>query len=470
MKNWFEVDKEGLKALQRGKPKTFIINELVQNAWDENITFCKVDIRKISNSELYITVIDDSPEGFKDIRHAYTLFADTYKRYDPEKRGRFNVGEKLVISICNWAKVTTTKGTIMFNENGRDEFPDSTDSGSVIELSLPLENEKEINELIRRAESLLPPRGIKYIVNDKEVLPKNMIWRLSARLATEIQENNIMIRKNRTTNIDLIESDGQSWIYEMGIPITKTDCKWHIDVQQKIPLTSDRETVRPAFLQDLYAEVLNETHNKLTEDNVSDLWVRTGMKDDRIKKEAIDTILNKRFGDKFLTRNPLDPNANDEAVSRGYTLISGSQMSAEEWGQAKKHDLIQSSSDLFGTAEMREALVRTPTPEQEKFIDFATRLAKEFLGINIKVLFVEAKGSTTRADYNPLFKTLRFNLAHPNIPRFNNINWENLKLLYHELPHDEGNHTEHSYHDCITTLAGKVTIKALKDPKFFEVN
>ena len=62
-----------------------------------------------------VTVKDDSPEGFRNITHAYTLFADTYKRRDPTKRGRFNLGEKQVIAICKRAIVMTTKGEISRN-------------------------------------------------------------------------------------------------------------------------------------------------------------------------------------------------------------------------------------------------------------------------------------------------------------------------------------------------------------------
>ena len=98
MSEWFSVDKEGLKALQKGKTKTFIINELVQNAWDEDINECKVDINW-HDGKVTLRVEDDSPEGVRDISHSYTLFADTYKRRDPTKRGRFNIGEKVYIKI-----------------------------------------------------------------------------------------------------------------------------------------------------------------------------------------------------------------------------------------------------------------------------------------------------------------------------------------------------------------------------------
>jgi len=46
-----------------------------------------------------ITVADDAPDGFCDMRDAYTLFKETYKRKDPIKRGRFNFGEKQVLAM-----------------------------------------------------------------------------------------------------------------------------------------------------------------------------------------------------------------------------------------------------------------------------------------------------------------------------------------------------------------------------------
>ena len=116
MKPWFNVDVKGLLALLGDKEKTFVINELCQNAWDEPIKYCKVIIRW-NNGKVILSVEDDSPEGFRNIEHAYTLFADTYKRGDPSKRGRFNIGEKLVLAICfkYGAEITTTKGSIEFH-------------------------------------------------------------------------------------------------------------------------------------------------------------------------------------------------------------------------------------------------------------------------------------------------------------------------------------------------------------------
>ena len=41
-----------------------------------------------------LTVKDDNPEGFRDLTHAFTLFAESEKRYNEKLRGRFNLGEK----------------------------------------------------------------------------------------------------------------------------------------------------------------------------------------------------------------------------------------------------------------------------------------------------------------------------------------------------------------------------------------
>src|SRR4030042_143740 len=106
-KDWFSVSKDGLKELQAGKPKSHIARELIQNAWDENITACQVTTELVRGKAIII-VADDNPEGFKDLTDSFTLFKHTQKRDDPTKRGRFNMGEKQAFSVCDYAKIVTT--------------------------------------------------------------------------------------------------------------------------------------------------------------------------------------------------------------------------------------------------------------------------------------------------------------------------------------------------------------------------
>jgi len=463
-KNWFTVDRKGLKALQKGKSKTFIVNELCQNAFDQNITFCDVLIQD-RKGEIVIQVVDDDPNGFSNIAHAYTLFADTYKRRDPTKRGRFNLGEKQVISICNYAEIITTKGKVIFDENGRTETDEKTDKGSIILVKFD-GTTKDYKELLNHTKLLIAPDNVKFIVNESVVPPKTAFKTFEASLDTEVLEDDIMVQKFRKTSIHLHEPNNKSYIYEMGIPIMKIDCPWSIDVQQKIPLAVDRETVRNAFIQDVYAETLNYTYMDIKEEESSALWIRKATKDKRVKKSAIKVILNKRFGDKFVSRNPFDPNANDEALAHGYNVISGNQMSSEEWEQMREHNLIPSSTDLFGAKGLAIEKEEKPTLRQTLFSLFARRVAKEYLNVDLVVRYVRSN-DTSRANYGG--QTVTFNLSQLPATFFDKVDWKNIKLLLHEIGHEKGNHTEHSYHDCITTMSGKLVIKALNEPTFFEV-
>jgi hypothetical protein len=109
--NWFDVDKSGLAKLLDKKGKAFAVFELLQNAWDTNATRVNLKMDPIDSSPFVrITVEDNDPEGFSKLEHAFTLFAESDKKSDPTKRGRFNLGEKLVLALCRHATIASTKG------------------------------------------------------------------------------------------------------------------------------------------------------------------------------------------------------------------------------------------------------------------------------------------------------------------------------------------------------------------------
>lgn len=116
MRDWFTVDKDGLAKVLGRRGKAFAMLELIQNAWDApGATQVEVTLKPAARGRALLIVEDNSPNGFSDLAHAYTLFKESAKKADPTKRGRFDVGEKLVLAICDCARICTTRGTLMFD-------------------------------------------------------------------------------------------------------------------------------------------------------------------------------------------------------------------------------------------------------------------------------------------------------------------------------------------------------------------
>ena len=90
----FAISATGLRELHADRSPASHVAELIQNAFDEETTYCEVLITPGAvRGTTSIVVTDDGP-GFQDITHAWTLMAPTPKRGQPDKRGRFNLGRK----------------------------------------------------------------------------------------------------------------------------------------------------------------------------------------------------------------------------------------------------------------------------------------------------------------------------------------------------------------------------------------
>lgn len=463
-KNWFDVSKKGLRQLQEGKPKHYILRELIQNVLDEPTTMCSV-LTEWKNGKAIIEVADDSPEGFRDISHAFTLFAPTYKRAEPEKRGRYNTGEKQSIALCEWARIKTTKGTIIFDRSGRKHSREKTFVGSIITLHVKM-LKSDYDEMLEVVKNYLIPQHIEFTFNGDTIQYRAPIKTFEATLPTEFEENGVFRRTQRKTRVDLHLPQGKAWLYEMGIPVQELECKYSVDIQQKVPLSIDRDSVPQSFLAVLYAEVLNATHQDLKPEESSEAWVHEGAGNKRIVPEATKAVITKRYGDKVVIANHFDKNSIDEAISHGFKVIHGSELSKDEWAKVKEAGAIKSSSDLFGTQSVPAKGI-TPTQDMLRFADLAAKVAKRCLGINITVLFAEWDG--VAAQYTKVLQTLTLNTKVLHNGFFaGGATEKKLDLLVHELGHESGNHTEHSYHEQITKMAGQLVVIALREPGFFE--
>ncbi len=96
-------------------------------------------------------------------------------------------------------------------------------------------------------------------------------------------------------------------LFEMGIPVVETGDRYHVDVQQKVPLNMDRDNVTPSYLRSVRVVVLNATHELLTEDDVTQTWDKEACSDYRTNDVAIHKTVKLRFGDRAVIYDPSGP-------------------------------------------------------------------------------------------------------------------------------------------------------------------
>src|SRR5690606_18608660 len=169
--SWIVADLKGLAKLVAGRSKAFLVYELVSNALDEATSRVDVTLEKLpGRPAARLVVSDDNPLGFADLRHAFTLFAESAKKANPEQRGRFNRGEKLVLALCREAEIRTTTGTIQFSPDGRrrENGRRRTARGSVFEATIDM-TQVEFDQCLLEARWLLVPASVEVWLNGERL-------------------------------------------------------------------------------------------------------------------------------------------------------------------------------------------------------------------------------------------------------------------------------------------------------------
>lgn len=474
--NLFVVDVKGFRQLQEGKSKTKIIRELLQNCMDEPITKCNV-VLNYKNGKAHIKIEDDSPIGFRNLSDCYTLFADTYKRADATKRGRFNSGEKEVLVLADYATIISTTGGYEFDvlKGERKTLRKKREKGSEVYIVVKMTRE-EYEECVAYVHQLILPTGIEAVITsdgNEITLAKWETHKIfSAKLPTELKENDRLRIVQRETEVHIYKPINETaYIYELGIPVCEIDCPYSIDIQQKVPLSNDRDKVEQKYLKDLFALVLNNTIEEVSTDDISQTWIRNAMDSDKVAAETVSEVKDKRYGDKAVIFNPFDENANDEALSRGYRLIYGNEMGSSEWDKMKQHGGLVSSTALFGKTPMD--CDRLPMEKHhEGVVSLSKRLAKDYGRYDLTVEFIKERAISAAASFGG--NTLTFNLARLGKDFFmpdesGYVKQNTMDLILHELGHKGGNHTEHSYHDYLTGLGAWAIKKAITNGNYFKL-
>ncbi|MEM3116790.1 MAG: ATP-binding protein [Nitrososphaerales archaeon] len=473
---WFDVDKEGLAKVLARRGKGFVVTELIQNAWDTSAKRVTVTLEPRGKGLARIVIEDDDPEGFRDLSHAYTLFAESIKKGDPEKRGRFNIGEKLVLALCEEAQILTTTGGVRFDRGGRHVIKSKREQGSRFEALLRA-GQEEILEIEKAVSSLIPPEGIETTFNGQLIQSRNPLVSFEAQLPAEIADSEGVLRRTvRKTTVRVFEPrEGEvASIYEMGIPVVETGDKWHYDVGQKVPLNVDRDNVAPSYLRALRTEVLNHLYAKIEEKDAAENWVREASGDRNASKEAVEQVIKLRFGDRSVVYDPTDPEGTKLAVSQGYTVIPPRALSKEEWENVRKHEVVLPAGRVTPSPKpfskdgkpLRLVPVEKWTPGMARVAEYARRLAIELLGRDIVVRIASEIAWPYRAAYGE--GELVFNAGRLGKSWFEGDLEKINELLIHEFGHEySSDHLSEQYHDALCKLGAKLTSLALKKSEFF---
>jgi len=476
---WFEVDKEGLAKLLRRKGLAFVLYELVQNAWDTKATNVQVKLEPIPGRPLTrLRVEDDDPDGFKFLNHGYVLYAESVKKADPTKRGRFNIGEKLVLAACETAKLASTTGTVYFERTGgklcRRETREKLAAGSIFEAEIKM-TRAELDEVLAAAKLLIPP--VTTILNGERMLSRDPVRVFEGTLPTEVADEEGFLRRTaRKTEIKIYtQHEGASYIYEMGIPVVDIDLPWSVDIGQKIPLNADRDNVTPAYRKALGVLVLNEMHQELKPEDARRPIIQEALESADVDVAAVNTVITHQYGDKRTVLDPSDPEANNKAFAHGYNVIPGGAFSKEQWANIKRAEAALPSGRHFPSPKLYGDGPSVKIIDEDKWsdgmrgvADFYREMGTKLMGRSVTIVFEGSIMQPYAANYGG--GELRFNTYKLGKRWFDlSINFQAIAdLMIHEFGHEySSNHLDTDYYKALTRLGAKLTKLALSEPETF---
>jgi len=487
--SWIEIDKVGLQRTLERKGKAWMVFELVQNAFDTDATRVDVTLTKPNkNGKSTLTCTDNAPDGYRDLSEAHTLFGTSQKKADPTLRGRFNAGEKFVIVMCDSAKVTSTTGQVAFLANGKRKETDEikTESGTVFEGVLEM-SEEEWLEVGRQVQLLFPPILTTY--NGVEVPQRQPLKVFEEMLPTEVaNDRGVLTPRKRRAEVRIYQPlEGQTpMIYERGIPVVEIENKYHVSVEQKIPLNTERDNVTPGYLKAINTVVLNAMHDDIKGDEASAAWVMMAVGNtDKIKPEAAAAVFKQAFGEKPALKDKNDPGSIKEATSRGWNVIPPSALTPEVRATIKKLDLIKRTSDICPTETPTKEPDSTLTPDQydtdqTKYVRLIKTVSPLLIGHDVDVKIVNDEDSLFRGCFlvdvaantkgRNNFKQGSY-LFEINLAFHDTSNWDsNYRLLVHELAHHQVQSNDHlcsEFYETVTAIGAKIAQLALAQPELF---
>lgn len=467
---WFDVDKQGLAKLLEERGAAFAVLELVQNALDTEADEVTIDLGKVSDGVYSLVVQDNDPTGFSNLAHAFTLFAESEKKGKAQKRGRFNLGEKLVLALCDRAAIASTKGSIVFGPEGRTMVDAKRERGSAIDLTIRLTDE-DADEVERLVRTVLFPEGIKVLFNNEVLQARTAVRTVKASLPTvAARANGTLYNTSRKTSVRLVEpmAGEKPHLYELGIPVVEIDLPFHADVQQKVPVGFNRDAVNPSYSRALHVAVVNEAADLVAKsDTASKGWAADALADPKISTEAVKAIVEAKYGvpvENLVRYDPSDPQSKTEAQSMGLDVVGGRAFTPEQWENINRAGLIPaagkvapSRNSIFSgeseqTAEVVVLDLADCTPEQQRVAGYSQQMATALLGKKVVVRLVK--------DDRGYVASWQGNVLTWNAKKISKKQWTDGlfvdEIVIHEVAHSKAaDHLDHRFYEAVCRFGAK---------------
>ena len=480
MRSWFEGDKEGLRKLLEKRGLQHIVYELISNAWDTEATTVDAVLRPVAGKPLVeIVVEDDDPRGFQNLAHSWTLFAESNRKGDAGKRGRWNLGEKLVLACCDSAEVASTTGTVVFDADGRHEYPRrKRDAGSRFHGVVKM-TRTQMDEDIAAARLLIPPANVNVTFNGERMESRASVATFEVELPTEFADaEGCLHRTRRKAEVRLYDPlPGQpTRIYELGVPVVTHECQWDCDVLQKVPLTMDRVNVPPAFVAELRMVILDHMHGRIKGEDAAASWVTEAISHPDVSKEAVKTVVVERFGEGAVAYDPSDPEANKRLAGQDRTVVPGRALPGAAWSNVRRAEVLPAAGRVSPTPRPFNEdgpplkMAAKITPEMDRRVGQIDALARALLGHGVTVQWAADVGWPFGGAYDRGCQTLIINLGRcGNCWATEPMTSERvLSLLIHELGHDaKGDHLSYDYQEMCCKLGANCVKLAFERPELF---
>lgn len=490
-KEWFTGSKEGLRRIAKHRGLSYVLYELLQNAWDTEARNVHITFEPVpGRGRVWVSVEDDDPEGFHDLSHAWTLFAESTKKGNPTKRGRFNFGEKLVLAVCDEAEVTSTRGRVRFTSSGRSVQTQGTfrERGTLFRGLVQMTRD-ELSDVLHEALFLLPPEGVRTTLSvpGKDLLlePRKPITSFSVSLKTVVMDAEGYLSEGvRKTQVDVYDRlpNQPGRVFEMGIPVGGEGEIWDIDVRQKVPLNIDRSGIPRAYLRTLRVHALNATSSTIAAESATSDAVQTVLGHPDINRETLDRVLTLQFGEKRAITDPSDREAEHRLKAEGYTIIHGRSLPSEVFDRIRELDVVKPAGQVspsykpYSNSPSAKPAVMIPREEWTQAMTqvslYAHVLGDKLLRKNVLVSFEAQRGRDPwAANFGPHpgggFE-LTFNYQRLGETFFRQGMTEKLNdILIHEFAHAFGGHLSAEFDEALSRLGAKMVTLALKEPSFF---